>query len=287
MKKIFGVLTVFAASAFLYSCGNNDEVAVDELFVEDVNMETTLSALFEDVDEATDFGSSVASIGRADKERKYADCATVTHDETTGVTTIDFGDEGCEGRDGRVRKGKIIITRTGERGVAGWSRSLTFDGYSVDTVSIEGTRSISFVSGGDGEDKVFQTSLVGGKVTFPDGLSVTRDAAHTRTVSFDENEEKVQATKYGSASGINRDGLTYSNSIAEANPLLFTSACREEGAHAPVSGIVTIDVEGESTVTVDYGDGTCDNLATVTKDGVSEEIEVDPKQRRRKHRRNR
>ena len=41
----------------------------------------------------------------------------------------------------------------------------------------------------------------------------------------------------------------------------------------PLSGIVEITRAGE-TMTIDYGTGECDNLAQVTKDGVSEEIEL-------------
>ena len=41
----------------------------------------------------------------------------------------------------------------------------------------------------------------------------------------------------------------------------------------PKEGIMEIS-RGEETMTIDYGDGECDNLAVVTKDGESEEIEL-------------
>jgi len=284
MKNVFGILTALLMGTLLVSCSNDDDVLGSELFVEDINMETTVSALYEGVDDAVDFGDA-SDNGRAAGDHRFNDCVTVTHDEATGVTIIDFGEEGCVGRDGRLRIGKIIITKTGERRMVGWSRSLTFEDFSVDSIQIEGTRTITMIAGGGGEDFVFQTTLVAGKITFPDGTSVTRDASHIRTVSFDDEGEKNQATLSGSATGINKDALTYTNSIAESTPLLYTKNCRKEGVFAPVSGILTIDVEGESLLTIDFGDGTCDNLVIVTKDGVSTEIEVDPKQRRRVHKR--
>ena len=50
-----------------------------------------------------------------------------------------------------------------------------------------------------------------------------------------------------------------------------------------MQGIVQKTV-GDSVSTYDFGDGTCDNLAVITENGVSEEIEMNfrPK-RRNKH----
>ena len=77
------------------------------------------------------------------------------------------------------------------------------------------------------------------------------------------------------------DGLTYSKVVAEDNPITFKRSCKEERIFAPVSGIVTISIEGEADKIVDYGDGSCDNLATVTQGDLVEEIEVNAKKRRR------
>ena len=41
----------------------------------------------------------------------------------------------------------------------------------------------------------------------------------------------------------------------------------------PVEGTKVKEVEGGSTVVIDYGDGTCDNLIDITKDGVTETVE--------------
>ena len=42
-----------------------------------------------------------------------------------------------------------------------------------------------------------------------------------------------------------------------------------------VSGITNINVSDGTVIVVDYGDGTCDNVATVTTNGVSETITLD------------
>ncbi len=45
----------------------------------------------------------------------------------------------------------------------------------------------------------------------------------------------------------------------------------------------TIEADG-TEVLIDFGDGECDNIATVTKDGVITTIELDRKHKKHKHR---
>jgi hypothetical protein len=46
-----------------------------------------------------------------------------------------------------------------------------------------------------------------------------------------------------------------------------------------VQGIRQIERTGQPTITINYGDGTCDNLADVTVDGVTTTIELKHKRR--------
>jgi len=58
-------------------------------------------------------------------------------------------------------------------------------------------------------------------------------------------------------------------------PLLIDRSCKW-----PLSGIVEI-TRADETMTIDYGTGECDNIALVTKDGESEEIELNSGQFRK------
>ena len=294
MKRWIGIMVMASAVGF-YSCTDEGSGIVEDgvsfsetvalVIEDDANSSATIDAVFEDVDELADFeGSSISGRqdGPSDDPKGHEMCAVVTYDEATMTKTIDFG-EGCTGRDGRVRKGKIIFTKTGEKGEVGEKRTMTFEGFEIDSIQIEGTRSLENISDTTTDDRTIAITLVGGKVTFPDGTVVTRESSRTRVTSFDEEGIKTQAVVFGSSEGTNKDGLAYTHSVGEATPLLFTSACREEKVIAPVSGIKLIQVEGESDKTIDFGDGTCDLIATVTQDGISEDIEIDPKERRRKH----
>lgn len=281
MKRIFGTLIAFT-TVFTMACTNDNELAdLGSIFTDDVDFAATSEAAFDDVEDAVDeaLGFDAFDFGRQGKG-KFSSCADITKDTEAQTITIDFGD-GCEGKRGRVRSGKIIITWTGERGEAGFTKTTTFENYAVDGVAIEGTRTSTNVSGADANPKVRTVTLVGGKMTFEDGSVATREASHTMTM--EETETDKIKTKYGTASGINMDGLAYSKVVDEASAITFKHSCKEDRIFAPVSGIVTISVEGEDDKIVDYGDGSCDNLATVTQGDLVEEIEVDAKKKRRGH----
>ncbi|WP_420581131.1 hypothetical protein [Reichenbachiella sp.] len=123
------------------------------------------------------------------------DCVTVTEDAATNTKIIDFGEDGCVGRDGRVRTGKIIITHEGERDVPGFKRTITLENFSVDTIGVEGTRVLTYVSGTDIE-KEYNVSLTGGKLSFPDNTEATRESTRTRIATFDVDGEKVQVERF-------------------------------------------------------------------------------------------
>lgn len=290
MKRLIGIFISTAALTF-YSCSDDVETISDsgstDIAIEDASLETTSSELMEEIDEAADFATNSFEASGAKTldgfgygGKRFGDCVTVTKDEATNTKTIDFGEEGCEGRDGRIRTGKIIITHEGERDVPGFKRTITLEDYTVDTIGVEGTRVLTYVSGSDTE-KEYNATLTGGKLSFPDGTVATRESTRTRVATFEEGE-KIQVERFGSANGINREGLIYENTVDETTPVLTLSICREEGTYAPVSGILSINVEGESEKIIDYGDGTCDNLVTITQDGISTEVEIDPKQRRKR-----
>ncbi|MFY0625949.1 MAG: hypothetical protein JXR07_06635 [Reichenbachiella sp.] len=291
MKKLFGIyIGIAAAIAALVSCSEENPIADVAIFEDDISSAATIDVLFEDIDDAIDYsveqsGTAAMKTAMQGGPGRYSDCATITLDETTNTKTVDFGEEGCEGRDGRIRKGKIHFVHTGERGLPGDTKVITFEGFSVDTIGIEGVRTIINSSEAESSTKILSITLVGGKITFPDETFVTRDEEKTKTKFFDETSSLIEKTVYGTATGVNKDGLTYTHSIDESTPKLYTTACRELSKVAAVSGVQLIQVEGESDKTIDFGDGTCDNIVTVTQDGVSTEVEIDPRQRRRRHQR--
>jgi hypothetical protein len=73
----------------------------------------------------------------------------------------------------------------------------------------------------------------------------------------------------GVASGKTKSGVEYTAETVE--PLVFKSMCRGTW-YIPASGIKTITMPELPVITVDYGDGECDNKFTVIMDRGSKEM---------------
>ncbi len=270
MKKLF-ILTVL--SAFILSSCSDDDSSLDTDILEqlDVDSEAALESNFEDVDVVVEAGMLELDAGRAERDI-LLECATVEKDEENKTITITYPTEGCVGPRGRVRKGTIIIEYNERRLIPGAFRRVTLVDFFIDDVQVEGTRTLTNTSDELSDRPEFTVELVGGKLTFPDETFATRDASHVRTWVRANNPLEDETEVTGEASGQRRDGVSYSIEILER--LIYKRACRLEGVFIPVQGIKQI-TSGDNVAVIDFGDGTCDNLVTITVNGgepVTKEI---------------
>ena len=87
-----------------------------------------------------------------------------------------------------------------------------------------------------------------------------------------ENHILQRLIIYGTAEGNHRNGRGYIIEILE--PLVYDRRCAAEGVIIPVKGKKLIK-HGDRQITVDYGDGRCDNIVTlINKNGRTKEIRV-------------
>jgi hypothetical protein len=219
-----------------------------------------------------DLGGRVAGV---DDDRLACATLSLSENATTaaGTITINFG-EGCT-RNGVTRKGKILVTYDGERKTIGSSISVTFDGYYVNGVKIEGTRTVK-ISEIATSYIVHEITLVNGKITWPDNSTATRNAHHFRKWNWNGTplvrlDDEVRILADGSAEGINRNGKEYVMEITE--DIVFKAECLSDKKFLPVSGEKILSVNGR-VITVNYGSGSCDNTITVTINGESTEVTV-------------
>lgn len=301
MKKL-SLFTIALSALFFTACEEGaffnedeitteDQVAANELAAYDAISETVVIASYEEIDESTDliidafFNTGANSAGRLERhgydkgngeayagenpEHLQMACAEVTRDTTTHTITVDFG-EGCTDAKGILKSGKIIIQYEGLPRNPGSYRTITFEDFFMDSIQIEGVRTVANITDTANTDnmEVRQITLEGGKMTFPDGTYITRDAAHIRTLYRGESREESYITLTGSAAGQLQDSTTYTATILEE--ILISGDCN---LRVPVSGIKEF-VAGDNTITIDFGDGTCDNLAEVTTNGETETIEL-------------
>ena len=189
---------------------------------------------------------------------------------------IDFG-SGCEGKDGHVRKGKIIATYTGRLIVKGNKSTVSFDGYYIDSIKVEGAETIAnTTSAGNRQFTVdvenARLSKVNGNYTEWNNHKVITqtDGGITPELALDD-----AFTIEGNSNGQMKRGdllATWESHIEE--PLVKKFLCRWIA-----QGIIktTLGAGGAGTqwiAVLDYGSGECDKKATVIINGVTQEISL-------------
>ena len=259
-----GFLSVlFLVMLTITACTNNESAA-------DFSLEDSDDASADAIDEssnddAEDIGMT-AVISQTSEGGKIAEsdvrfeCATVTRsgDKAAGVIRIDFG-AGCKDKRGRTRKGVIVISYTGAWKEAGSSSTMTFENYFVNDIQLSGTRSVVNITT-DTTRLKFKVDVEDGTATWPDGRVATRRLHHIREHERNGSNILMRLIIYGTATGTNRNGRGYSIEILE--PLVYDRKCASEGVFIPVKGKKLIK-HGNRQLTVDYGDGTCDNVVTL------------------------
>lgn len=199
-------------------------------------------------------------------------CTTVTLDTTVNPHTvlIDFG-PGCTGYDGKVRGGQIYATfNNRDMSLAGTTVHAEFRDYTVDGDTIGGT--LDLVNNGATNDATMEGTIdVNSNISF-EGNAGTLEGNFHYDLHFYNNYTPINQTDdlfafWGGGTGIVSSGREFTLTLTE--PLYRK---RQSGCNFFVGGIVTLDIDGESTRTMDYGNGTCDNIATIIQDGNTQTI---------------
>jgi hypothetical protein len=275
-KSIF--LCVGVALALLISCNKEEDKAPDFTAedTESANSDAVEESYFDDTDdvstEALAKDDSDLSGGKTETDERLA-CATVTREgnRDAGTLRINFGD-GCKDPRGNLRRGVIVVVHEGRWNAAGSRWNISYQGYSINGVSIEGSRNVTVTSATD-TLIISEVVLKDGRMTWPDGRVATREVNRRREHHRHENNLLDRLIIYGTATGTLRNGRGYTIEILE--PLIYRRACAASGVIIPVSGKKLIK-HGDRELTVDYGDGTCDNIVILTnKNGKSVRHEVD------------
>jgi hypothetical protein len=187
-------------------------------------------------------------------------CATITlapADTTTfpKTMTIDYG-TGCTSTNGITRKGKLIVTLTARLSTPGATISITFDSYSVNGYTITGTYAITPVAGTSGALN-YTISVTNGSITIPSGAMYSYSATETYTQVAGIGTTTITDDTYNITGSI-----TYSGGGLTVTGTIVTPLVRAEDCPNITQG--TIDyVYNNVKGVLDFGSGTCDNVATV------------------------
>jgi hypothetical protein len=275
MKKLvlFNLLFVALIGSTFTSCSK------DETKNEDQVMEQTNAVIEHELDQATNFSDeayntgTIASDLTSDEMEIRHNCAIVTLDTSNSMKTItiDFGNSNCLGRDGRYRRGKIITTFEGRYRAINSTHTITFVDYFVNDNHLEGTRNVTN-TGADQNGKTTFTVTDEGKVTLTDGLIFTYISQRIRTWTEGESTFNIWDDVYsisGSGSVANSKGNGFTATIQE--PLTVALNC--SNITKGIIRIMPLNNEFKERV-INYGDGNCDDLASVTVNGVTKIIKL-------------
>ena len=191
-------------------------------------------------------------------------CAQVTVSSGAFPKTIkiDFGTgSNCTPSDGVVRSGVINITLSDSLRHSGSVAVMTFDNYYVGGFKKEGT--ITWTNTTQNGIRSWERKCEDGKITAPDGHfwlhSGTQAVAQTAGSDTPLNLLDDVFSYTGSATVTNSAGASRTATILTALEKKVICANIDKG---------TIKIQGPNHyATIDYGDGTCDKLATVSIDG--------------------
>lgn len=276
-------VSIVLATIFV-SCEKDDlEIGDDNLSIaEYVSLETSIEEVESVLDEyalyagGLDFDAlSGKGIGHIfDRAKFFSTCVnfSVEEVENTKTVTISFAED-CIDKRGNEVSGTIIIVR--EMSDLSKSRSISFTDFSVNGYVINGTRTYEHLDeNGNGNPEMRGTinltiETEEGTITKTGSRSVEVTSGGD-TDSYEDNELTIT----GSHELTKADGTVFEMKIIVA--LRKPAEC-----HYISEGIKEISRKGELS-TLDYGDGTCDAIAILTKpDGTVTEIEIKRKHKRK------
>ena len=250
----------FMAILVMASC-KKDELEVDTTLGEDESIEQAAGHTVDGVVDILTVRDNQGQCG-TDWQERLPDCAIVTGESDTypKVLTIDFGN-GCEAKHGRILKGKINVSITNDLMVENASRTVTFEDFFVDETQIEGVRVKTNTGLNADGQQTFSTSI---STTITKGEKVlTHQHQGTQTwISgydtpvCDDNVFQLE----GAGMTTRSDGLEVTKTIT--TPLLVDRNCKHI-----LSGVVSVTAIDKS-ITIDFGEGACDDEATIS-DGTN------------------
>jgi hypothetical protein len=268
MKKInflIGLLMVVSLAFVFTSCKKNQNTVNEtSSSIDDALAERIYDNVSNIADEA--YSEKSGTLKSTDVRRLFlGDCVEISLDTVSvpHALIIDFGTENCLCNDGRYRRGKIIVSFTGRYRHPGTVITHGFDDYYVDDNKVEGTKVVTNMGFNEANHMYYQIEVVGVIFLANEGGTVSWNSSQIRewveglfTFTLWDDVYLIS----GTSTGIRANGETWQRTT-------ITPLRKELGCRHFVSGILEI-TPGERPVRIlDYGDGECDNIATVTING--------------------
>jgi hypothetical protein len=212
---------------------------------------------------------SISSFKTSESSSIMSSCATLKFDTLVNTNadsiTVNYGSNNCVCNDGRSRRGSLLIVYTGKYKDSLTTITVTPINYFVNDNKVSGQKTIKNLGHNSAGHLVYEINA---------NISIIK-ADNTGTIQWSGIRHREWLTgegtliwsddKYsitGSANGTNANGRSYTSVITSGKPLIrdMSLGCRKHF----VSGELQHTPQGKPTRIIDYGNGTCDDKATVT-----------------------
>lgn len=267
--KIKNLVLGLALSIFILSCSKDDSSSTDNtLNAAQARTSAEIDNITDDVSAIVDnqIDIQLSDTGRMidTPESFLPPCATVSTVVTgnTWTRTIDFGSEGCTMPNERVLKGMIIITKTANSDPLSRTFTITFSDFFINLRQIEGSKTIVRTLTTVAPIQPTSSMTMNITVTFPNGESYARTGNRVSEM-IEGYDTPIWSDNIFRVSGNwSTTRPNWSQTTTITTPLVFRMNCQ----YRLVRGVLEI-VRNNNTAVIDYGDGTCDNQATISING--------------------
>ncbi len=287
--KTTNLILGFALAVTILSCSKNDDGNSNAISAEDAKVSAKIDAMNEDVSgiveeqEAMTYQNPTSDKTANLTASELTACATITRvpafgtPPTPGQTvtkTIDFG-TGCTLNSGNVVSGRIIISFVFQPNATSHTINYSFDNFFHNGIEFNGDKTftrtmITTTANPTPHPQVTMTMDL--TATLPSGATYHRVGNRVREIIEGFGNQILADNVYeitGSWVTTVPSGATQTSTIT--TPLHVKMSCIAVNKPLTVSGIITI-VRNNTTATLDFGNGDCDNLAVLTVNGNSYDI---------------
>jgi len=286
-SKIF--ILGFLLSLGLFSC--NREENGSPITADDAKVSAQIDAMSDDVSgiieeqEQNTYDNSTSGKASDLGVSVLTNCATITRDPafgtpitpgTTVTKTIDFG-SGCTLNSGNVVSGIIVMTFVYQPDATSHTINYSFQNFFHNSIEFNGDKTftrtmITTTANPVSHPQVTMTMDM--TATLPAGGVYHRVGTRTREIVEGYGNDILADNVYkitGSWVTTTPSGATQNSNITV--PLTVKMSCMAVNKPLIVSGIIII-VRNNNMASLDFGDGTCDNLAVLTVNGNSYNIVI-------------
>lgn len=291
MKTNKLILSATLVLTLFIGCQNSDDLTLENnsaLSNEEVITEASMDNIVDDVSSITEDQFSAQQNITNKSAIAYKSilppCVKITTELINGswIRTVDFGTTGCTLPNGNILKGKIIISFVNDFTLKEIVITHTLDGFYHNDKKIEGTQTITRILKSTellADIHPVNTLTLKLKITSKEGKVYERTGTRVREMvggfgtvgTWEDNVYLV----WGYSQSKLANGTTHNTKI-EANPLRFVATCK---LPFPIKGTINhikTNAENGNIIesTLDFGDGNCDAIATLTVNGISKVIEL-------------